>query len=112
MLTSEEAFSAAKLLARAAQELYSTGIWKFDALIADIKCPNEVGARPFGGCALEANMTPALARIRRFGLNGQPLDNSLLWARRMDTAFGVEDLHRLLANASKSYDSRWGAPRP
>ncbi|CAK8985770.1 unnamed protein product [Durusdinium trenchii] len=76
------------------REIYSSAIWKFDALIATIKCPNE------------ANMTPALARIRRFGINGQPLDNSLMWFRRMETAFGVEDIDRLLANASKSYNSR------
>lgn len=75
-------------------EIYASGIWKFDALLANIKCPNEV------------NMTPALARIRRFGINGPPLDNSLLWFRRVETAFGVEDIDRLLANASKSYNSR------
>lgn len=78
----------------ATPELYASGIWKFDALLANIKCPNE------------ANMTPALARIRRFGINGPPLDNSLLWFRRVETAFGVEDIDRLLANASKSYNSR------
>jgi len=74
--------------------MYSSAIWKFDALMATIKCPNE------------ANMTPALARIRRFGINGPPADNSLLWFRRFETAFGVETIHRLLANASKSYSSR------
>ncbi|CAJ1395465.1 unnamed protein product [Effrenium voratum] len=76
------------------REMYGAAIWKFDALLANIKCPNE------------ANMTPALARIRRFGLNGPPLDNSLLWLRRVETAFGVEDIDRLLGNASKSYSSR------
>ena len=76
------------------QEIYASAIWKFDALLANIKCPNE------------ANMTPALARIRRFGINGPPLDNSLMWFRRVETAFGVEEIDRLLANASKSYNSR------
>ena len=74
--------------------MYSSAVWKFDALMASLKCPNE------------ANMTPALARIRRFGINGLPLDNSLLWFQRFETAFGVETIGRLLANASKSYSSR------
>ncbi|CAE7337395.1 unnamed protein product [Symbiodinium pilosum] len=74
--------------------MYTSAIWKFDALMASIKCPNE------------ANMTPALARIRRFGINGPPLDNSLLWFQRFETAFGVESIDRLLANASKSYSAR------
>eukprot|EP00931_Biecheleriopsis_adriatica_P060374 TRINITY_DN36256_c0_g1_i1.p1 TRINITY_DN36256_c0_g1~~TRINITY_DN36256_c0_g1_i1.p1 ORF type:complete len:2648 (-),score=427.06 TRINITY_DN36256_c0_g1_i1:64-8007(-) len=76
------------------QEAYGSAIWKFDALMAELECPNE------------ANMTPALARVRRFGLNGPPLDESLLWLRRAETAFGVEEIDRMINNASRSYDNR------
>eukprot|EP00930_Biecheleria_cincta_P033869 TRINITY_DN23441_c0_g1_i2.p1 TRINITY_DN23441_c0_g1~~TRINITY_DN23441_c0_g1_i2.p1 ORF type:complete len:2588 (-),score=365.17 TRINITY_DN23441_c0_g1_i2:2-7765(-) len=76
------------------KEAYSTAMWKFDALMADVRCPNE------------ANITPQLARIRRFGLNLPPIDESLLWYRAFETSFGIDEVDRLLANASRSYDER------
>lgn len=38
----------------ATQEIYASAIWKFDALLANIKCPNEVSTlldveKPGGG---------------------------------------------------------------
>ncbi|CAE8590044.1 unnamed protein product, partial [Polarella glacialis] len=73
---------------------YGTAIWQFDALLAEFDCPN------FDG------VVPALARIRRFGYNAPPLAEGLWWLRRFETAFGVEEVDRLLANTSRQYNVR------
>jgi hypothetical protein len=70
------------------REAYGTAMWQHPLTMAQVSCTGEQNW-PY---------------LQRFGMNGPPVANSLWWLRRFETAFGVEDVDRLLQNASKDYD--------
>lgn len=70
-------------------EAYGTAVWQFDSLMVRVTCAGE----PW-------------PHFSRFGFNGLPLPESLWWLRRFETAFGIEDIDQLVADASRRYNDR------
>jgi hypothetical protein len=73
-------------------EPYASALWQFESLMADLAC--------------EQDRQDEWPHMRYLALNSLPLKESLWWLRRFDTAFGIDGIDQLIANASRSYNDR------